>query len=256
MRAIGLRGMGDGSVVDWDEDGSNVRPGPEASHYEAARKECGAQLLFNAFGKVTYFCVHQMLMRDHMHQIDLGIIIRLISAILKKYWEDVLIFLKEGLEGLAAKRLEERLRRALARRTGRNGQRYVVYIVNNIYATYIAYVTYALYATVIAECMTVLCLLLCGLPIFLKASERLAKSLAKFARWICAISCSCSHFCCPTCCKRKLRNTIATIHSIPYLTPQINALELYYCFCRGTIYIVADFLQRTSWTSSNSRPLA
>ena len=42
MRASGLRGMGDGSVVDWDEDGSNVRPGQEASHYEVAIKECGA----------------------------------------------------------------------------------------------------------------------------------------------------------------------------------------------------------------------
>ena len=54
LRGMGMRGVGDGSVVDWDEDGSNVRPGPEASHYEAARKECGAHLLFNAFWKVLH----------------------------------------------------------------------------------------------------------------------------------------------------------------------------------------------------------
>ena len=82
---------------------------------------------------------------------------RLISAILKKYWECVLIYLNEGSEGLAAKRLEARLRRALERRTGRNGQRYVVYIAYVEYVTNIKYVTYALYVTVIAECMTVLC---------------------------------------------------------------------------------------------------
>ena len=44
-------------------------------------------------------------MKDCMHQIDLGVIIRLIMAILKKYWECVLQFLKEGSEGLAANKL-------------------------------------------------------------------------------------------------------------------------------------------------------
>jgi hypothetical protein len=134
LRAIGLRGMGNGSVVDWDEDGSNIRPGPEADHYERARIECGASLLFNAFWRVNFFCVHQMLVRDLMHQIDLGVIVRLIMAILKKYWECVLQYLDEGKSGLAAKRLEERLRRALARRTGRNGQRY-----NVIYLAYVIF---------------------------------------------------------------------------------------------------------------------
>jgi hypothetical protein len=110
--------MGDRSVV----------VDPKASHYEASRKECGFHLLFNAFWKVTSFCTHQMLMRDYMHQTDLGVIIRLIQAILNKYWECVLQFLKERLEGLAAKRLDERLRLALARHIGRNGQRYAVYM--------------------------------------------------------------------------------------------------------------------------------
>ncbi len=133
MRAIGLRGMGNGSVVDWDEDGSNIRPGPEVEHYERARTEGGAHLLFNAFWRASFFCVHQLLVRDHMHQIDLGVIIRLISAILKKYFECVLQFLDEGKAGLAAQRLEERLRRALARSTGRNGQRYNVSYISYVF---------------------------------------------------------------------------------------------------------------------------
>ncbi len=70
MLAIGLRGMGNSSVVDWDEDGSNIRPGPEAEHYERARTECGAHLLLNAFWRVSNFCVHQLRVRDHMHQIE------------------------------------------------------------------------------------------------------------------------------------------------------------------------------------------
>ena len=108
--------------------------GPESDHYERARIECGAHLLFNAFWRVSFFCVHQMLVRDLMHQIDLWIIVRLITAILKKYWGCELQHLEEGNELQAAKRLEERLRRALARRTGRNGQRYnVVYIANIMY---------------------------------------------------------------------------------------------------------------------------
>ena len=122
LRNIGLR-MGLGDVVKWNADGSCVRPGPESSHYEAGRAECGAHLLFNAFWAVSNCCVHQLLMRDSMHQIDLGVIIRLIMAILKKYWLCVLQFLKDGSEGLAAKKLRQRLQKVLGRRTGQNGQR-------------------------------------------------------------------------------------------------------------------------------------
>ena len=71
LRALGLRGMGTGPVVEWNEDGSCVRPGTESSHYEAGRSECGAHLLFNAFWTVAHCCVHQLLLRDSMHQIDL-----------------------------------------------------------------------------------------------------------------------------------------------------------------------------------------
>jgi hypothetical protein len=89
LRENGMRGVVDGSVVHWDEDGSNVRPGPNASHYEAVRKDCGAHPMYNAFWSLQHFCVHQMLPRDGMHAIDLGAIIRLIMAILMKYFECV-----------------------------------------------------------------------------------------------------------------------------------------------------------------------
>ena len=61
-----------------------------------------------------------MLPRDGMHAIDLGAIIRLILAILRKFWVCVELIL--NMEGLAAKKLEERMRRCLARREGPDGQ--------------------------------------------------------------------------------------------------------------------------------------
>ena len=61
-----------------------------------------------------------MLPRDGMHAIDLGAIIRLILAILRKYWECVEKEL--GQEGLAAALLEARLRMYLARRAGPDDQ--------------------------------------------------------------------------------------------------------------------------------------
>ncbi len=98
--------MGCGDVVQWNEDGSSVQPGPQYSHYEASRGKCNAHLLFNTFWAVVHCCVHQLLMKDPMHQIDLGVIILLVMAILKKYWECVLQFLPEGSDGLAAKKLQ------------------------------------------------------------------------------------------------------------------------------------------------------
>jgi hypothetical protein len=122
LRNIGMRGMGPGAVVQWNQDGSHVRPGPESSHYEAARGECGAHLLFNAFWTVANCCVHQLLMKDSMHQIDLGVIVRLIMAILRKYWEDVLQWLGDEFAGLAAKKLQQRLCKVLERRTDQDGR--------------------------------------------------------------------------------------------------------------------------------------
>ncbi len=63
-----------------------------------------------------------LLLPDLMHQIDLGVIVRLIMAILRKYWERVLQLLKEGNEGLAAKKLQALLNLVLARRTQQDGR--------------------------------------------------------------------------------------------------------------------------------------
>ena len=121
-----VRGATDAPVVEWGEDGSFHRPGPNSSHYEIMRERCGAHLVFNAFWLVSHFCVHQMLMRDGMHAIDLGIIILLIRAILRAFLEAVELLLK--IEGKAAAKLEARFRNVLARRTGRDGQRYMQYM--------------------------------------------------------------------------------------------------------------------------------
>jgi hypothetical protein len=67
-------------------------------------KECGAHPTYNAFWAVQHFCVQLMLPCDGMHAIDLGAIIRLILAILMKYFECVEKIL--SMEGLAASRLE------------------------------------------------------------------------------------------------------------------------------------------------------
>jgi hypothetical protein len=75
--------------------------------------------------------VHQMLMRDPMHQIDLGAIIHLIKAILRKFNECVETALDQL--GLAAKRLGQRFQLMLAKRNGRDGQRCVLcYTTNHI----------------------------------------------------------------------------------------------------------------------------
>ncbi len=61
-----------------------------------------------------------MLPRDGMHAIDLGAIIRLIMAILLKYFECVEKIL--DMERLAASRLEARMHCCLARREGPDSQ--------------------------------------------------------------------------------------------------------------------------------------
>ncbi len=122
LRALRLRGMGTGAVVQWNADGSCVWAGPEASHYEAGRAECGVHLLFKAFWAVANCCVHQLLLKDPMHQINLGVIVLLIMEILRKYWEDALQYLRDGSDGLAAKKLQALLCKLLERRSGYGGR--------------------------------------------------------------------------------------------------------------------------------------
>ena len=114
-------------IVDWGADGSTHRPGPMSSHYEDGRTRCGAHLLFNAFWLIPHFCSHQMLMRDSMHAIDLGVIITLIRAILRALFELVELLL--DIDGCAAAKLEARFRNVLARSAGPDGQRYKLCIL-------------------------------------------------------------------------------------------------------------------------------
>jgi hypothetical protein len=120
IKDMGVRGVVNGCILEWDEDGSNVHPGPNKSNYESARKECGVHLLFNSFWRIKQFYVQQMLPRNGMHAIDLEAIIRLILAIPHKYWERVEKDL--GQEGLAAALLESQIRMYLARRAGPDDQ--------------------------------------------------------------------------------------------------------------------------------------
>jgi len=94
---------------------------PGAMHYESQRKKAGAHLLFNAFWLIPHFCVNLMYMRDPMHQIDNGIIIAFLKAILRKYRECVESTL--GKIGLAAKKLTLRLRLLLRKYTNVTGHR-------------------------------------------------------------------------------------------------------------------------------------
>ncbi len=92
-------------VVNWGEAPDHVHsPGPNAANYEWFRAYAGAHLVFNAFWNIQHFCVHQMFMRDHMHQIDLGAIVHLIRAILRKFKDCVEIALDKA--SLAAKKNE------------------------------------------------------------------------------------------------------------------------------------------------------
>jgi len=134
-----LPGVRDKWVVKWDSDGRNVRPGPGklnisntqishtntiqlgVKHYEAQRKKAGAHLLFNAFWLIPHFCVNLMYMRDPMHQIDNGIIISFLKAILRKYSECVELVLNNV--GMAAKKLTSRLRLLLRKYTNATGHR-------------------------------------------------------------------------------------------------------------------------------------
>jgi hypothetical protein len=63
-----------------------------------------------------------MIMRDPMHQVDLGAIVHLLKAILRKFQECVETILQAP--GLAASKLQKRFNLMLAVRNGHDGQRY------------------------------------------------------------------------------------------------------------------------------------
>ena len=90
-----------------------------ARFYESQRKKAGAHLFFNAFWLIPHFCINLMYMRDTMHQIDSGVIISFLKAILRKFKECVEIPLK--IPGAAAGRLTRRLRMLLGKEKTASG---------------------------------------------------------------------------------------------------------------------------------------
>jgi hypothetical protein len=90
-----------------------------ARFYESQRKKAGAHLFFNAFWLIPHFCINLMYMRDTMHQIDSGVIISFLKAILRKFRECVEIPLR--IAGAAAGKLTSRLRMLLGREKTASG---------------------------------------------------------------------------------------------------------------------------------------
>jgi hypothetical protein len=76
-------------------------------------------LFFNAFWLIPHFCINLMYMRDTMHQIDSGVIVSFLKAILRKFRECVELPL--GVAGAAAKKLTSRLRMLLGKKTSASG---------------------------------------------------------------------------------------------------------------------------------------
>jgi hypothetical protein len=73
-------------VVKFDAEGKKTTAGPNAKSYESSRQRAGAHLVFNAFWLISTFCLCQMYMRDSLHQVDHGIIIHILRAILRLFW--------------------------------------------------------------------------------------------------------------------------------------------------------------------------
>ena len=104
-------------AVTWQE----IVPGPASKYYESGRKRAGCHLVFNAFWAIQGFCIYQMCMRDPMHQMDKGVIVQLLKAILHLYHEQVESVM--GQAGLAAKKMTARLSAALGSRTDSAGRK-------------------------------------------------------------------------------------------------------------------------------------
>ena len=75
------------AVSEWDGDGRR-QAGPGVRSYERVRKMFG-HIVRNAFWAVPGSCVYHKCMRDPMHQIDHGVIVFLLRAILWRYMETV-----------------------------------------------------------------------------------------------------------------------------------------------------------------------
>jgi len=60
--------------------------GPAARDYERERTRSGFHLFFSTFWMISTFCLFQMHMRDSLHQIDHGVIIHVLRAILRLFY--------------------------------------------------------------------------------------------------------------------------------------------------------------------------
>ncbi len=107
-------------VVKWEANGRR-KAGQGVKSYSCVCKIAGVHLVQNTFWLATGFCVCQMLMRDPMHQIDHGVIVFLLRAILWRYIETVKNELQVPLETAAVK-LTARLNMVLGSRVGEDGQ--------------------------------------------------------------------------------------------------------------------------------------
>jgi hypothetical protein len=79
-------------VVEFTDDGE-CKPGPSAKSYESCRAAAGAHLMFNAFWMVSTFCIYQMYMRDSLHQVDHGIIVHILRAILRLFQGEIRVMI-------------------------------------------------------------------------------------------------------------------------------------------------------------------
>jgi hypothetical protein len=50
-------------------------------------------LMFNAFWMVSTFCIYQMYMRDSLHQVDHGIIVHILRAILRLFQGEIRVMI-------------------------------------------------------------------------------------------------------------------------------------------------------------------
>ena len=112
-------------VVEWGADGRR-KAGASSQSYTRVRKIAGSHLVQNAFWLATGFCACQMLMRDPMHQIDHGVVVFLLRAILRRYIETVEEPLKAAKSAYetAADKLTARLNNILGRRVDEVGRVY------------------------------------------------------------------------------------------------------------------------------------
>ena len=83
--AAGIPGAGR-PVVQFCHNGRQHTEGPAVRDYEREHRRSGFHLFFSTFWMISTFCLFQMHMRDSLHQIDHGVIIHVLRAILRLFY--------------------------------------------------------------------------------------------------------------------------------------------------------------------------